>query len=297
MNILVAGGGGFLGKFLISGLAKKGNNVTVIDIANCREAVERVGCDFIEGDLSQQVAINLDKNFDIAIFLSQSPFYRQLPERASHVMAVNVAGLTAFAEMARGCSVKHLLYASSGSIYKPSFLSISETSPIEPPNLYGLSKKMGEDLLEYFKGYFKITTLRYFGIYGPGQSGMLVPNLINRVWTGEPLTLEKSEFEDNESTGGFRTTPIYVTDVVEIMDEMILKGINGSFNISGPETLSISQMAKIIGIAVGKEPIISVSDRIRTGDLIADNTKMLSMYSSQLTDFATGINKTVNNII
>ncbi|MDP4092259.1 MAG: NAD(P)-dependent oxidoreductase [Bacillota bacterium] len=289
MNILIAGGGGFLGKFLIKRFLMDKNQVTVLDLGICKESVEQLGCEFIDCDISSPLPVELGKNYDTAIFLSQSPFYRQLPEKASLVIAVNVAGLTTFTELARLHGVKHLLYASSGNVYAPSLAKLSENSDIKPSNIYGLSKKIGEDILEYYKPYFKITSLRYFCIYGPNQKNMLIPNLIERVRNGQQITLDRTENEDAAGTGGFKITPTFVKDVADVMSHLIQNTIEGCFNVSGTEELSIRQLAETIGEKIGKEPIFQVTDNLRTGDLLADNSKLISVYKKKFTSFADGI--------
>ena len=283
-----------MGKHLIAHLSNVDMNVTVLGRESTLSALDNLRYSFIYYDLSQPLSnINVEKNkFDTAIFLAQSRDYKHLPDKAPEIFSVNVLGFVKFLEIARICGAKQVIYASSGSVYEPSFHKLKEDASIIPPNLYGLSKKFGEDLADYYRSYFKIASLRFFFIYGPGQKNMMVPGLIEKVRTGGAVILDRAEFED-DTTGGFRTNPIYVRDAVEIISTLIKKETDGILNISGSEILSIRDMADAMGDCLNIEPRFEVSSKIRKGDYIADNSKLISIYKGSFTNFRTGISNMI----
>lgn len=281
MRYCVVGSGGYIGRFLCEHLVKQGHSVDKVSSSLAGGIDPATGL-LPELDLAQ---------VDVVVYLAQSPFYRQLPQRAPHLLAVNCVSAVHVAIAAQASKVSKFIYASTGNVYQASFDAFIEHSTLERGNWYSLSKIMGEEGLRLAAGGMDLTCLRIFGVYGPGQTDKLIPNLIARVTRGEPVTVDRQPCFAEAQPGGLRTNPIYIDDTVRAIE--MVAGIRGVpvMNFAGDEVLSIRQMVEIIGEVAGTSPQVAVTDRERAGDLIGDTSLFRFHYTSPLTPFKEGIQK------
>lgn len=282
MKYCVVGAGGYIGKFLCTYLFDRGHSVDRVSSSLS------AGIDPVTGLLTAE--LNL-ADVDVVVYLAQSPFYRQLPGRASHLLTVNCVNAVHVAIAAQAANVSKFIYASTGNVYQASFAAFKEDSALERGNWYSLSKIMGEEGLRLAAGGMDLTCLRIFGVYGPSQTDKLIPNLVARVQRGETVTVDRQPSVTEAQPGGLRTNPIYIDDAVRAIE--VVAGIRGVpvMNFAGDEVLSIRQMVEVIGEAAGMSPHVVVNDRERTGDLIGDTSLFRSYYPSPLTPFKEGIQK------
>ncbi len=94
---------------------------------------------------------------------------------------VNVHSAVAIAEHARRAGAKRFVYASTGNVYAAGFAPFSEAAPVRRDDWYALSKVHAEEALALFRPQLDVVIARLFGVYGPGQKGRLVPNLLASV--------------------------------------------------------------------------------------------------------------------
>ncbi len=281
MRYCVVGSGGYIGRFLCEHLIKQGHSVDKVSSSLAGGIDPTTGL-LPELDLAQ---------VDVVVYLAQSPFYRQLPQRAPHLLAVNCVSAVHVAIAAQASNVSKFIYASTGNVYQASFDAFKEHSTLERGNWYSLSKIMGEEGLRLAAGGMDLTCLRIFGVYGPGQADKLIPNLIARVTRGETVTVDRQPSAAEAQPEGLRTNPIYIDDTVRAIE--MVAGIRGVpvMNFAGDEVLSIRQMVEIIGEVAGTSPQVAVNDRERAGDLIGDTSLFRSHYTPPLTPFKEGIQK------
>jgi len=280
MRYCVIGSGGYIGGFLCEHLERQGH---IVD----RVSSSSGGIDPVTGLIRDLVLANVD----VVVYLAQSPFYRQLPQRAPHLLAVNCVSAVNAAVIAKASNVSKFIYASTGNVYQTSFDVFTEHSALERGNWYSLSKVMGEEGLRLAAGEMDLTCLRIFGVYGPDQTDKLIPNLISRVLQGETITVDSQNAALEALPGGLRTNPIYIEDAVQAIEMVAMSRGVPVVNMAGDEVLSIKDMVEIIGDAVGVAPKIAVTDRRRSGDLIGDVSLFRSLYTKPLTSFKSGIKK------
>jgi len=217
------------------------------------------------------------------IYVAQSPFYRQMPDMSWHLWNVNVVSAVKVAEIARKAKVERFIYASTGSVYSPAFEPLSETSPLQKDNWYLLSKVHAE---------MDLVVMRIFGVYGPVQTDKLVPKLLSSVLQGKEISIERNP-EDQSDLDGLKISLCYIDDIVEIISSLISKGGPSILNIAGNEAVSLRQMVNVIGQFLGKEPVLTVVERCRRGDLIADISLLKSTLNPQFTSLESGLKKTI----
>src|SRR5262245_4623383 len=109
MRVTIIGSRGFLGRALVARLTQRGWDVEGISSSSPG------GLDPITGLLPAEFSFRPDTA--AVMYLAQSPYYRQVPERADHLLAVNVVSAVKAAEAARRGGVRRFVYASTGSVY------------------------------------------------------------------------------------------------------------------------------------------------------------------------------------
>ncbi|AFY41480.1 NAD(P)-dependent oxidoreductase [Nostoc sp. PCC 7107] len=285
MKILIVGYKGFIGKYLFNHLKLLGADVYGISSS------EKNGIDGETGILSEQFTIS--PGTDAVIYLAQSPYYRQIPEKATHLLNVNVISAVKMVEIARKAKVPRFIYTSTGNVYTPSFQPLIETSSLNINNWYSLSKIHAEEALALFRNDMDITITRLFGVYGPGQTDKLIPRLINTILQGNKIFLERNQNDIND-LDGLKLSMIYIYDLVEILTELLRKSFNHYLlNISSQEVLTLREIANKIAIFSQKQVNIELADKIRYFDLIADTTLLNQALSPIFTPFNIGIEKTI----
>ena len=262
-RILVTGANGLLGSNLCSALKSHHDVFALVRKATTSASK---GVHYIEIDLSSDWSLNiLPANMDIVIHLAQSERFREFPDHAMDVFNVNVASTMKLLDYSRKAGVKKFLYASTGGIYDTSLGAVSENSPITTFGSLGnyfASKLCSEILTHNYTSFFDVNIMRLFFMYGSGQKrGMLIPRLVDNVRNGNPIRLSKG--------GGIQINPVHVQDVVTCIKKMF--DITGSFtyNIAGPEVLSLEAIAGIISEKTGKEPVFEHTESI-ANNCVAD---------------------------
>jgi UDP-glucose 4-epimerase len=287
---MVTGAGGYVGFFLCRRLVETGNEVTGLCLAEQAEMLSTTGCKVYVHDLGSRDEIEL-KPVDAVIYLAQSPFYRNMPEKAYDLFDVNVCGLVKAADFARKAAVQKFIYASTGSVYRPSFGPLKEDSPVRDDDFYVLSKITGERLMDLYRDHFTVTTARFFAIFGPHQRNMLVPTVIHKVRVESPVFLEAGADEEEE-TEGLRLTPCFIDDAIDAIEIFLRSVVESPINIASSEVVSIKQIAVEAGRLLNREPIFVNTSGIRKANLIADNT-LLRKYKPGFMSFTNGLRRVI----
>jgi len=269
MKILVTGAAGLIGRHLLASLDA---HVEVHALSRSAPA-ERGNARVIEADLtSSSFERLLPGSIDTIVHLAQSSAYRDFPERALDVFAVNVASTARLLEWGRRAGASRFILASAGGAGRDS------ASPLA----YYLATKRSAELLSLgYRSALDVTVLRFHFVYGAGQrSTMLVPRLVESVRKGTPIILAGPE--------GIRITPTHVSDAAAAIRASMQ--IDGShvIDVGGPEVLSLKAIATTIGDKVGRAPVFEI-DRQPAADVIADLTEMRARLGEPQRRFALGV--------
>jgi UDP-glucose 4-epimerase len=285
MQILILGSGGYIGKNLVKKLTDFGAHVI-----ECTSSISGL-FDPKTGIISESFSIPVGT--ECIFYLSQSPYYRQMPDGLEHLLGVNTYSPIKIANLARRAGVKKFIYASTGNVYAPSFLPLSETDLVRRDDWYSLSKIHAEECLQNFSDDLEVICTRIFGVYGPKQKDKLVPNLIKAVKSESPIKLEA---QDGAIKYGLNISLCYIDDLVDIFTSIATSqiGFSGVINLAGQEALNIGDIAKEIGRLLNIEPRIVFSDTPRKLDLISNNAKLIDLYSPVFTPFSLGIKKVLD---
>lgn len=265
MRILITGATGFIGSHLVRHLVKKHtifaltrNPLPLQPLANVH---------WIEQDLTQPLdTARLPERVDAVIHLAQSKFYRQFPDKASDIFDVNIRSTFQLLDYALRAGVQKFISASSGGIYGYSYEKLVETDPVNPLNFYLSSKYTAELLIASYQPFFHTVVLRFFFVYGCGQRGMLIPNLLRKVQAGETITIEGNP--------GLRINPIYVQDAIRVFEPTLHLPGPDLFNVAGDEVVTITDLVRLMEKASGRAAVIRYTETSTNGDLVGDNTRM-----------------------
>ena len=248
MKYVVTGGAGFIGSHLAEELVEQGNQVTIIDNLNTgkEKNLERIKkkIDFVKGDILDEELINeitQDVNgvFHQAALASVQDSYNK-PEK---YFDVNVKGTENILKLAKKNNFK-VVYASSSSVYgNPKKIPIIESYERNPINPYAETKLKKEELASnYAKNGVKVIGLRYFNVFGKGQSNEYAGVLklfLEKVREGLPPKIngDGTQFRDF----------VHVDDVARANIMSMDSDINHEFfNVGTNTSITILDLAKTI---------------------------------------------------
>ena len=248
MKYAVTGGAGFIGSHLVKKLAERGNEVIVIDNLNTgkKQNIEKISkkIDFFEVDIRDFSAIedilkNIDGIFHEAALASVQDSFR-IPDE---FFDVNVNGTENIFKIAKKLGIK-VVYASSSSVYgNPISIPIKENDDKNPLNPYAKTKLENDKMAEkYAKNGLKVIGLRYFNVFGPGQSkeyAGVIKLFLERIQQGLSPLINGDGLQVRDF--------VYVDDVVNANMLAMESNIDGKFfNIGTGTTISILDLANMI---------------------------------------------------
>jgi len=228
------------------------------------------------------------------VYMAQSPWYRD-SKLASHVLAVNVVSAVRAAVAARKAGVRRFIYVSTGTVYAPSFDPLTEDSPVHGADLYSLSKIQGEQAVQKFRGDIDVHIVRPFGVYGPGQKGRLVPNLMASILEGRTITLQGRRDKPSGSDG-LRISLCHVDDATRIFIQLIQQGGPACLNLAGEEAVSIGMLATLLGELLGRPPVLAAATAFRNFDLVADIGLLRQIQPMTFTPLREGLATLVDKV-
>ena len=222
MRILVTGAAGFIGSKLMYELARRGDTVVGVDNFNdyydvrLKEArVKAFGLRVLKMDIADKEAVDAlfaAERFDKVVNLAAQAGVRYSITNPYAYLQSNLAGFLNILEACRNFGVRHLIYASSSSVYGLNAkVPYSEDDKVDNPvSLYAATKKSNELMAHsYCKLYgISMTGLRFFTVYGPWGRPDMAPMLFARaISKGETIKV----FNNGDMIRDFT----YIDDIVE----------------------------------------------------------------------------------
>jgi nucleoside-diphosphate-sugar epimerase len=264
MRILVTGATGLIGRHLIERLAPRHELVCISRSDPPAEIA--TAADWIRVDLAEPIDVaELPGSVEGIVHLAQSDRYREFPEGADDLFAVNVRSTMELLEYGRRIEARAFVLASTGGCYAPGTAALSEGARLEPPGPYFRSKRAAELLAENYAELLGGAILRLFFVYGPGKGARLVTRLAKQISDGEEVLVAGEP--------GMRMNPIFAADAAAAIEAALGLQRQEVVNIAGTEVVTVSDLAARLGRAMGREPVIRHAGEA-TGDLVADTTRM-----------------------
>jgi UDP-glucose 4-epimerase len=248
MKYVVTGGAGFIGSYITKMLVEQGHNVTVIDnlytgkeknLESIKDKIVFVKGSILDNELLEDITKDVDGVFHQAALASvQDSFVKP-----NEYNDVNVNGTENILRLAKKNRFK-IVYASSSSVYgNPKRIPIKESDDKNPINPYAETKLKKEELaVKYSKMGVKVIGLRYFNVFGNGQSNEYAGVL--------KLFLERIRKELPPKINGdgtqFRDF-VYVKDVADANIMAMESKINHDFfNVGTNTSITILDLANTI---------------------------------------------------
>ena len=265
MRILVTGVAGFIGMHIAVRLLADGHEVIGMDNLNdyydvrLKQArLAHIGSPnqfhFEKLDLCDRAGINrlfAERRPEIVINLAAQAGVRYSLENPHSYIESNLVGFTNILEACRHFEVKHLVYASSSSVY-----GLNEEMPFHegqnvdhPLALYGATKKANELLAHSYSHLFGLPTtgLRFFTVYGPwGRPDMALFKFTDAILSGRPIDI----YNHGDMTRDFT----YIDDIVEGVVRLAMKSAESDkqFDAKNPDAGRSSAPWRIFNIGNGQ---------------------------------------------
>jgi len=281
VTVVVTGGTGFLGSALIELLGRDDEVVALHRPGAEPPAID--GVRWVSQDLAARLDAALPQSCDAVVHLAQSRRYREFPEGAVDVYAVNAAVTVELLDYARRSGAKSFTYASSGAVYASGPEPVREGDAPRPGNFYAASKRAGELAVEQYRSLLNAHVLRFFFIYGPGQRNMFIPGVLARVRDQQEVTLAGAD--------GIRVNPVFVDDAAAAVAATLGLPESATLNVAGPDVVSIREIAEIGGRLLGCAPSFATTDA--QPDLVASIDRMRDTVGAPTVGINEGLRRTV----
>lgn len=291
MKLLITGGAGYIGSFMVKAAINKGYRAVVVDnLERGHEDAIDKRADFIFGDLRDKKFVESlfsERKFDAVVHFAG---YISMNESVSNPYIYfdnNINSSLNIAENMVKHRVNNFVFSSTAGVYgNPIKTPIREDHPKNPTNPYGESKLMVERILPWYRKAYGLNfaCLRYFNASGASIDGKmgerhspethLIPNALNAVINKTEFTLYGDDYETPDGT--CIRDYIHVVDLVEahILAIAKLKNDAGGFyyNVGTGQGHSNKEVLEIVNKISRSEARVKIAKR-RPGDasiLIAD---------------------------
>jgi len=277
---LVTGGAGFIGAHLVARLVQRGLDVVVLD--NMRRGslekllpfIEQRRVQLIEEDVRRlDVVADVVRGCDTVYHLAAQSNVMGAVDDADYSITTNVLGTFNVLRSAAAARVPRVVFASSREVYgDPKRLPVDEAHPLLAKNAYGASKVAGEAYCRTFASAdaLSIPIVRLSNVYGPGDTGRVIP-----LWLEAAL-----EGRDLQVYGGEQIIDfLWVGTAVDALILAAEKGLPGPVNIgSGAGTRILDLGRRVLDVTGSKSEIVQTAARdIEVARFVADVRLMRSL--------------------
>lgn len=230
--ILVTGAAGFIGFHVARQLLAEGRSVVGLDNLNSyydpalkQARLAQLGNEscfsFVQADLADRemmAALFARHRFSEVVHLAAQAGVRHSIEHPQSYVDSNLQGFLNVLEGCRRCGCRHLVYASSSSVYGANTklpFSVQDRTD-HPVSFYAATKKANEVMAQSYSHLYRlpVTALRFFTIYGPwGRPDMAMFLFVNAIMAGQPIRLFNH--------GKMRRDFTYIDDVTRVVSKLI----------------------------------------------------------------------------
>ncbi|GAO03358.1 NAD-dependent epimerase [Anaeromyxobacter sp. PSR-1] len=270
---LVTGAAGFIGFHLAKALLDRGDEVVGVDSmvpyydvrlkeARLAQLTGRPGFTFERLDLADRDAtarLFERARFGAVVHLAAQPGVRYSLVNPHAYVDANVTGFLDVLEGCRHHPVRHLVYASSSSVYGGNTkVPFAVTDNVDHPvSLYAATKKANELMAYTYSHLFAIpaTGLRFFTVYGPWGRPDMAPMLFARaILEGRPIQV----FNHGQMRRDFTYVDDIVEGVIRVLDRPPAAGVvppHRLYNIGNSQPVELLRFIEVMEEALGKKAV------------------------------------------
>ena len=292
MNVLVTGGAGYIGSITVKRLLEQKHKVTAVDNLICGHR-EAVSCELLVGDLTDSNFLIKElggRRFDAVIHFAAYALAGESMRQPYKYFRNNILGGLNLLEFMRKGSINKIIFSSTCAIFGTSKkLPLDEEQEKIPESVYGQSKLMYEQILEWYRKIYGINyiNLRYFNASGAALDASLgeehdpethiIPLAIRAAVNNSEFQLFGKDYDTPDST--CMRDYIHVEDLayahILALERMNRVNTSSSFNLGVGKGYSNLEVLDMVRKISGKDFSIKIAPR-RLGDpamVYADNTK------------------------
>lgn len=292
MKFLITGGAGYIGTNLANYLLRENHQVIVMDnleLGN-KELVPKKAKLYVADlrDKKELEKIFTENKIDAVFHLAAYSSVQESMKIPDKYFNNNIISVIDLLDSMVKFNVKHLIFSSSASVYgNPKKCPIDENQSLLPNNVYGQTKKIAEEIFDWYDKIYgiKFVSLRYFNAAGADYSigekrkneTHLIPLIIKAALSGEKLAIFGNDYLTKDGTA--IRDYIHITDLskAHLLSFNYLKDGSKSevFNFGSGAGKSVKEIIKIAEQITGSKVAIKIKKR-REGDpavLIADYSK------------------------
>jgi len=271
VKVLITGAAGFIGMFVAERLLARDDEVVGIDNLNdyydirLKEArLARLAPQprfrFLKLDLADRegmAALFARERFDAVINLAAQAGVRYSLENPHAYADSNLLGFVNLLEGCRHAGVRHLVYASSSSVYGGNTkVPFAETDNVDHPvSLYAATKKANELMAYSYSHLYGMpsTGLRFFTVYGPwGRPDMAYFSFAKAILAGRPI--------DVFNHGRMRRDFTYIDDIAEGVLRVLDRRPDGTpphvlYNIGNHQPVELMEFIDLLEQALGRKAV------------------------------------------
>lgn len=285
MRVLITGGAGFIGSNLARLALAEGVDVTVLDDLSNGYLANIDGLDlrFVEGSLLDESAVaDALRGVDSVVHLAALGSVPRSLANPPGSHAANATGTLLLLEGARAAGVRHVVGASSSSVYGANpALPKSEREWVRPVSPYAVSKLAAEQYLLAYQDSFGLETLafRFFNVFGPRQAAghayaAVIPVFIDALLHGRPLPVNGDGMHSRDFT--------YVGTVCRVLMDAVRDRVSHPepVNLAFGTNTTLRQVIDTLAEVTGIQPVVEHRPE-RPGDVRhsqADNRVLRSLF-------------------
>jgi nucleoside-diphosphate-sugar epimerase len=270
-SVLVTGGAGFLGSYLVNELLARGAAVRILDNQTAKRRgliqVPNRSVQMVEGDVRNAIACrNACRGMDMVFHLAA---LTSIPASIVDPVAsdgVNIGGTLNMLIAARESRVKRFVFASTAAVYGDCLSPLDEDAAVKPLSPHSVGKLYGEQMCRLYADLYRLNTvsLRITQLYGPGQSGVgdratVIPAFLAQMLDDSPVSMEG---------GGQQTRDfLHVRDAARgLLLAAEKEAAGGVFNLASGSSITVRELFAALRKLV-PTPHAPIKVQVRAGDV------------------------------
>lgn len=283
-KILVTGGAGYIGSFMVRELQKKGFDVVVLDNLSQghKESVKDFRLEVIDlvSEKEKLDRFFASEKFDGVVHMASLIQMGESYNDPAKYYRNNVCGFINLLDAMKSSGVNRIIISSSAGVYgNPIKLPVEEDDPKNPLNPYGETKYIFERMLEDYDAAYgiKFIGVRYFNAAGAALDGSigedhpeeshLIPNIVKKALKNEEIEIFGNDYNTPDGTN--IRDYIHVLDLVEThsiaIEKLLAGGESNFYNAGIGHGYSNKEILDTVRNVLGKELKVKYGPR-RMGD-------------------------------